>query len=241
MEKDFYHLFRWIKITGTWYSNKNSTYAQICIENTNSSISGNDVAIDDISFMYLETMPPNYKPPVKTVTVVDRYYVAPKDTVKKKVPISTYGEFEWNDTVTTGVYVMHPKPWHPIEVEPLPKTQKDSIYERIELRSLSFDQTKSELKPSAKASLDLVAQWMARDTLVRIRFIGHTDNQGDPLLNVKLSEERVLHVKQYLVGKGIAASRIETVGYGGAYPIADNSTEESRKLNRRVEMEILAK
>ncbi|MBC7487304.1 MAG: OmpA family protein, partial [Cytophagaceae bacterium] len=107
--------------------------------------------------------------------------------------------------------------------------------------SLSFDQTKSELKESAMAELDLVAQWMMRDPAVRIRFIGHTDNQGDPLRNVKLSEDRVRNVKKYLVDKGIGSNRIETVGYGGAFPIADNSTEESRKLNRRVEMEILDK
>jgi outer membrane protein OmpA-like peptidoglycan-associated protein len=241
IEKDIYHLFRWIKITGTWYSGKNSTYAQICIENTNLSVNGNDVAIDDISFMYLETMPEGYKPPQKTITLVDRYYVAPKDSVKKKTPLSAYGEFEYPDTVADGVYVLHPKPWHPIIVDPEPVKEDTNVYERIELHSLSFDQTKAELKESAKAELDLVAQWMKRDQAVCIRFIGHTDNQGDPALNVKLSEERVLNVKKYLVAQGIAADRIETVGYGGAFPVADNSREDSRKLNRRVEMEILSK
>jgi outer membrane protein OmpA-like peptidoglycan-associated protein len=239
LEKDFYHLFRWIKISGTWYSDGHSSFAEVCIENTNTSVSGNDVAIDDISFVYLETMPAGYQPPKKTVTLVDRYYVAPLDSVKKKVPLSTYGEFEFNDTVAEGVYVLHPKPWHPIVIDPLPEFKKDSILERIALHRLIFDQTKSELKESTIAELDLVAQWLLRDVTLRIRFIGHTDNQGDPLLNVRLSEDRVLQVKKYLMTKGIAANRIETVGYGGAFPIADNDTEESRKLNRRVEMEIL--
>jgi outer membrane protein OmpA-like peptidoglycan-associated protein len=240
LEKDFYHLFRWVAISGVWYSDFHTSTVNICIENTNTSVSGNDVAIDDISFVYLETMPVGYQPPKKTVTLVDRYYVAPRDSVERKVPLSSYGEFELNDTITDGVYVLKTKPWHPIMVDPLP-VKKDSIIERIALHSLIFDQTKSELKESAMAELDLVAQWMMRDPTVRIRFIGHTDNQGDPLLNVKLSEERVRNVKKYLVDKGIAANRIETVGYGGAFPIADNATEESRKLNRRVEMEILDK
>jgi len=239
LEKDFFHLFRWVKISGTWYSGGHSSTVDVCIENTNTSVSGNDVAIDDVSFIYLETMPEGYQPPKKTVTLVDRYYVAPQDSVKKKVPLSTYGEFEYPDTVTEGVYVLHPKPWRPIMVEPLPAI--DSIIERIALNRLSFDQTKAELKPSAMAELDLVALWMIRDQTVRIRFVGHTDNQGDPILNIKLSEERVRNVKKYLVAKGIAADRIETVGYGGAFPIADNLTEESRKLNRRVEVEILSK
>lgn len=240
LEKDFYHLFRWIGISGVWYSDFHTSSVTICIENMNTSSFGNDVALDDISFIYLETMPPGYKPPKKTVTLVDRYYVAPKDSVAKKTPLSTYGEFEYPDTVTEGVYVLHPKPWHPIIVDPLP-VKKDTVIERVELRSLSFDQTKAELKESSKAELDIVAQWMMRDTAVRIRFIGHTDNQGDPALNVKLSEERVLNVKKYLVAKGIAADRIETVGYGGAFPVASNATEEARKLNRRVELEILSK
>jgi outer membrane protein OmpA-like peptidoglycan-associated protein len=242
LEKDFFHLFRWVAISGTWYSDGHSSNVDVCIENTNTSVFGNDVALDDISFIYLETMPEGYQPPKKTVTLVDRYYVAPLDSVKKKVPLSTYGEFEYPDTVTEGVYVLHPKPWRPIMVDPLPSVTKvDSIIERIALHRLSFDQTKAELKSSAMAELDLVALWMMRDKAVRIRFIGHTDNQGDPILNIRLSEERVLNVKKYLLAKGIAAERIETVGYGGAFPIADNLTEESRKLNRRVEMEILSK
>ncbi|HSZ72147.1 MAG TPA: hypothetical protein VK750_05685, partial [Cytophagaceae bacterium] len=131
LEKDIYHLFRWIPITGTWYSGKNSTYVQICIENTNLSITGNDVAIDDISFIYIETMPKDYQPPKRAITVVDRHYVVPKDTVKVKMPLSAHGEFDFRDTVADGVYVLHPKPWHPIVVEPEPEVKKDSIIERI--------------------------------------------------------------------------------------------------------------
>ena len=237
IEKDFYHLFRWIKITGTWYSGSNNNFVEVCLENTNTSIDGNDVAVDDISFTYIETMPSDYTPPVKTQTVVDRSYQAPV-ILNTKVPLSSYGEFILDDTVTEGVYVMHAKPWKPIYVKEEP-SKKDSVFQRIALHSLIFEQTKADLKESVKADLDVMTLWLERDTTVRIRFIGHTDNQGDSTLNVQLSEERVLNVKKYLVTKGINPSRIETVGYGGNYPIADNKREETRKLNRRVEMEIL--
>ena len=245
IEKDFYHLFRWVKITGTWYSGGHSSIAEICLENLNTSINGNDLALDDISFNYIETMPEGYEPPRKTVTVVDRLYQAPKEA-NKKTSLSTYGEFEYNDSVADGVYVLHTKPWRSIaeqlkEQEAFQALHKEKVNERLVLHSVSFDQTKAELKEATKSYLDLVAQWMQRDSSVRVRFIGHTDNQGDPLLNIKLSEERVLNVKAYLIEKGIVADRIETVGYGGAYPISDNSTEDARKLNRRVEMEILSK
>lgn len=234
IEKDFYHLFRWIRITGTWYSGIHDGSVEICLENLNRSVSGNDLALDDISFTYIETMPEGYKPPFKANTLVSRTYEAPDTTYK--MPLHAYGEFDMTDTVTNGVFVLHAKPWHPIIV---PK-DSNSFY-RVALHNLIFEQTKAELKESVIAELNTLAEWLNRDTAVRIRFIGHTDNQGDPALNIKLSEERVLNVKKYLVSKGIEENRIETIGYGGKYPKADNATEESRKLNRRVEMEILSK
>ena len=70
---------------------------------------------------------------------------------------------------------------------------------------------------------------------------GHTDNQGDQKLNLNLSEQRVMSVKQYLVTKGISEKRISGKGYGSSKPIADNSKEETRRLNRRVEFTITKK
>ena len=68
---------------------------------------------------------------------------------------------------------------------------------------------------------------------------GHTDNQGEWDLNMKLSADRVQVVKEYLTGKGIAAGRIQTKAWGPSKPIASNANEEKRKLNRRVEFTIL--
>jgi outer membrane protein OmpA-like peptidoglycan-associated protein len=107
------------------------------------------------------------------------------------------------------------------------------------LHHIIFHQSSAILLPEATKELDRVYEWLASDTTIRVRFIGHTDNQGDAEMNLKLSFDRVTEVKRYLVNKGIRAGRMETVGYGGKFPIADNSREQTRKLNRRVEMEIL--
>ncbi len=74
---------------------------------------------------------------------------------------------------------------------------------------------------------------------VKIFLKGHTDNVGNEQLNVYLSKERVIAVREYLVSRGIAAGRISGEGYGGSQPVASNADEASRKLNRRVEFEVV--
>ena len=74
---------------------------------------------------------------------------------------------------------------------------------------------------------------------MEIQMNGHTDNQGNAKLNVELSENRVKAVKEYLVTRGIDPHRIKGKGYGGSKPIASNSSEATRRLNRRVEMVVL--
>jgi OOP family OmpA-OmpF porin len=74
---------------------------------------------------------------------------------------------------------------------------------------------------------------------VEILLTGHTDNRGNPEHNQRLSQKRVERVKGYLVSKGISAKRIGGKGFGGSKPIASNDTEETRRLNRRVEFTIV--
>ena len=69
-----------------------------------------------------------------------------------------------------------------------------------------------------------------------ITVAGHTDNTGNDRINNPLSENRARSVASYLTGRGVAASRISTVGYGSRSPVADNSTESGRAQNRRVEI-----
>jgi outer membrane protein OmpA-like peptidoglycan-associated protein len=84
--------------------------------------------------------------------------------------------------------------------------------------------------------LNLVADVLREHPEVtKVRIEGHTDNTGNAAKNRKLSKERADAVKTYLVGKGIAAGRLETRGFGPDEPIASNETKEGRDANRRVE------
>jgi outer membrane protein OmpA-like peptidoglycan-associated protein len=107
--------------------------------------------------------------------------------------------------------------------------------------NLVFDAGKSTLKEGAATtevlnSLKTYLEQQTRVTLLRIE--GHSDNAAAPAENLRISGERALSVKQWLVGKGIAESRLAAVGFGEKKPIADNSTEQGRAQNRRVEFKI---
>jgi OOP family OmpA-OmpF porin len=74
-----------------------------------------------------------------------------------------------------------------------------------------------------------------------IRIEGHADATGIREKNQELSNQRAEAVKRYLIQSGIEGSRLLTMGYGDTRPIADNSTDEGRRLNRRIEFVILTK
>ncbi len=107
------------------------------------------------------------------------------------------------------------------------------------LREVIFEQSKADLLPSAGQELDRLATLMQERPTMKVLVEGHTDNIGEWALNMKLSEDRVQTVKAYLVAKNIAADRIQTKAWGPSRPIANNESEERRKLNRRVELTIL--
>jgi outer membrane protein OmpA-like peptidoglycan-associated protein/Tol biopolymer transport system component len=112
---------------------------------------------------------------------------------------------------------------------------------KIKLNNIFFAQSKFYLRESSFSELNRLVKIMKDYPSVEIRLEGHTDNQGDPKLNMKLSVDRVNEVKRYLVEHGVEKKRITTVGYGDTKPIASNVKEETRSLNRRVEFVIMKK
>lgn len=110
---------------------------------------------------------------------------------------------------------------------------------KITLNTVVFEQSKFELVPQSLPDLDRIAEMMNKYTNMEILVEGHTDNQGDFNLNMELSDNRVKEVKKYLMGKGIAETRIQIKGWGSTKPVASNEIEETRKRNRRVEFTIL--
>jgi len=108
----------------------------------------------------------------------------------------------------------------------------------FELKNIFFDLGKASLREESKKELDKLYEILNNSEIV-IELGGHTDSIGSDEANQSLSQQRVNSVKTYLVEKGINTSRLMAVGYGEKFPIASNSTESGRQLNRRVEVKIL--
>ncbi len=128
---------------------------------------------------------------------------------------------------------------HPASLELDFNLQPIEVGATVNLKNVLFKQSSTELLPESKDELNVVVSFMKANPSVKIELAGHTDNRGAQQDNIKLSQARVQRVKDYLVQNGIKAKRIQGKGYGGAKPIAGNESEESRKLNRRVEFTII--
>lgn len=109
---------------------------------------------------------------------------------------------------------------------------------KIELRPIYFQQSKAIILEESYSEMERLATLLVESPRLHIRIEGHTDNIGKAEDLQQLSEERAQAMKNYLVQKGIAASRIETIGHGAKFPINGNDTDELRAKNRRVEIVI---
>lgn len=121
------------------------------------------------------------------------------------------------------------------EIPEIPHNSNFTLNENIDLR-LQFEKSESILIEDSHQKLDEVIAFLERNPNVVIELHGHTDNVGNQHLNLKLSGERILATKNYMISKGIESSRINMQAHGQNQPLNDNSTEEKREQNRRVEM-----
>jgi len=118
--------------------------------------------------------------------------------------------------------------------------EKIEIGAEFILSTLEFEQSTISFTDSTVIEeLDRLADMLLTTAGLEIQLTGYTDNQGLARENMDLSSERAMAVKNYLISKGIATSRIEARGLGSANPIASNQSPETRKLNRRVEVTIV--
>ena len=103
-----------------------------------------------------------------------------------------------------------------------------------------FETGKSALNAAeAGPYLDRIAHLVTTKSNKAIALEGHADNTGAAELNQKLSDERAAEIGKALVARGVPAARIKTAGFAARRPVASNSTEEGRRLNRRVEVVLL--
>ena len=106
------------------------------------------------------------------------------------------------------------------------------------LEGILFKTGRASIHRKSRPVLDRAAAALRQYPTLRIRIEGHTDNRASHRKNQKLSEQRALAVKAYLVSRGIAAERIDAVGYGETRPIASNTSKSGRNRNRRIELHV---
>jgi len=107
------------------------------------------------------------------------------------------------------------------------------------LNNVFFDVDKATLRPESLTELDRLYDILLKNPSIRIRISGHTDSDGSEEHNLKLSDSRAHAVKDFLVAKGIAATRLEYKGFGEGSPVKPNDTPENKQLNRRTEIEVI--
>jgi outer membrane protein OmpA-like peptidoglycan-associated protein len=101
-----------------------------------------------------------------------------------------------------------------------------------------FEHNSNELPPNAYETLNNIVKFTSQRPNLKITVEGYTDSYGSRVYNKQLSQYRADMVKNYLIGNGIAPTKIEARGKGSTNPIENNSTSEGRKQNRRVEIKI---
>ena len=120
------------------------------------------------------------------------------------------------------------------------EVEKIVYVDRIEeieknFNAAQFVQGKADLSEDAKFVLHDLAKEMKKHTEIKLKIVGHTSSEGDAAFNQKLSEARAQAAVDFLVGRGVDASRLQAEGKGSSEPLDENNPE----ANRRTEFIIL--
>jgi hypothetical protein len=120
-----------------------------------------------------------------------------------------------------------------------PALAQDTDYEQgsIALHNILFDTGRATIAPASQPALAPIGEVLKADPSLRLEIQGHTDNVGQKAANLALSQARAAAVRDELIKTfGIAPDRLTATGFGDTKPVADNSTEQGRAQNRRVEL-----
>ena len=116
--------------------------------------------------------------------------------------------------------------------------QKVEIGAQVVLNNIFYESGRTELTPESETELLDLVEMLSQNPTMLLEISGHTDNVGSLATNNRISQERAKSVVEHLVRKGIEGNRLTYRGYGPTQPVADNSTEEGRSINRRVEFKV---
>ncbi|WP_313085054.1 OmpA family protein [Pseudomonas sp.] len=159
-------------------------------------------------------------------------------------------EGEWMAGVGVGLNFGGGAQQQVAQVEPTPEPAPAPIVDnepepepelvRVEL-DVKFDFDKAKVREESYSDIKNLADFMQQYPQTSTTVEGHTDSVGTDQYNQRLSERRAQAVREVLVNQyGVSGQRVDSVGYGETRPVADNSTEQGRQINRRVEAEVEA-
>lgn len=115
------------------------------------------------------------------------------------------------------------------------RPMKAMMMDKWVLVGVNFDFNSAKLLPESYPILYDAAKTLLKHPDIKVEIQGYTDNIGSESYNKKLAQKRADVVKGYLTSKGVAAARLNAVGYGESNPVADNKTADGRAMNRRIE------
>jgi outer membrane protein OmpA-like peptidoglycan-associated protein len=212
-------------------TNKGCPEKTLNLINSKGDVIGSSTSRKDGSYAF-DNLPPDAEAMFKLVNTTDTN-VAEVKVVSAGVVKMAYKDF-------TGIYRFKtevPKPANAPQVAVKLEEKEAEILKKA-FNNLEFNSGKDVIKNESLSSLDELAGLLAKKPTWNLKVSGHTDNVGNPKINLALSQKRAEAVKKYLVSKGIAANRFKVEWFGGNKPIATNKTEAGRQQNRRVEMMI---
>jgi len=160
-------------------------------------------------------------------------------------------QYEWSngeitqdiDNLILGIYTVSVKDANNCEVTSLDDM---TLYEQVvsqgkfTTRDILFDVSKAVIKSESFTTINKIATFMKEHLDISFSIDGHTDSDGRADFNQQLSEDRAKSIKRALIKFGIRDSRLQSKGYGETKPIASNTTQEGKQMNRRVEFIVLS-
>ena len=156
--------------------------------------------------------------------VADLQAAAPAMTVQAEGPLDLEGEID-NSLAAADVAMTN------LGENPEPR----DVARALSIQVINFQVDEAIIPDANKALLERATKIITEVPDMKLMIIGHTDSQASDAYNMQLSQERADSVKAYLVSQGVDASKLVTKGMGESEPIADNSTEQGRFRNRRIE------
>lgn len=162
-----------------------------------------------------------------TKLVDDLQAAAPAMKVIAEGPLNVQSEIDSSMTATQSAIDKlgeHPDP--------------RDVARALSLQVVNFEVDKAIIPEANKPFLDRAVKLMEQVPDMKLMIIGHTDKTADAAYNMKLSQERAQAMKDYMVSKGADPAKLMTKGMGETDPIADNSTEQGRFRNRRIEFTV---